>query len=242
MTQMLIYEKIVVLDIKKHKNTRVAPVTDFSFAASANSIPIAGVEFIEASKDYPIAFIKNSQSAYIPTIILGLQDNQNLFVSKEGKWNAFYIPAYIRRYPFVPSTTNEAGKLNICIDEAYKGIDAEKGTPVFNEDGTPAPMLEKAVQLIQDYHMQMQHTNSFTSRLADSGVLQEMKAEFGTRDGSKKFRLSGIFVVNEEKLRALDDAKVLDFFRKGEFAWIYSHLTSLSNFARMLDKFFAQPK
>jgi len=242
MTQMLIYEKIVVLDITKHKNTRVAPVTDFSFAASANSIPIAGVEFIEAAKEYPIAFIKNSQGAYIPTIILGLQDNQNLFVSKEGKWNGYYIPAYVRRYPFVPSTTNEAGKLNICIDAAYKGIDAENGAPVFNADGTPAPMLERAVQLIQDYHVQMQHTNSFISRLADSGVLQEMKAEFGTRDGSKKFRLNGIFVVNEEKLRALDDAKVLDFFRKGEFAWIYSHLTSLSNFARMLDKFFTQPK
>jgi hypothetical protein len=116
----------------------------------------------------------------------------------------------------VPSTTNEAGKLNICIDEAYKGIDAENGAPIFNEDGTPAPMLEKAVQLIQDYHVQMQHTNSFTSRLAESGVLQEMNAEFGTRDGSRKFRLTGLFVVNKEKLLALDDAKVLDFSEKAD--------------------------
>jgi hypothetical protein len=103
-------------------------------------------------------------------------------------------------------------------------------------------MLEKAVQLIQDYHVQMQHTNSFTSRLAESGVLQEMQAEFGTRDGSRKCRLTGLFVVNEEKLLALDDAKVLDFFRKGGFAWIYSHLISLSNFPRILDKFFSQTK
>ena len=242
MTQMLIYEKIVVLDLKKHKNTRVAPVTDFSFAASANSIPLAGVEFIEAAKEYPIAFIKNTQGEYLPTIILGLQNSQNLFVSPDGKWNAYYIPAYIRRYPFVPSTTNEAGKLNICIDEAYQGINGENGVPIFNADGTPAPLLEKAVQLIQDYHLQMQNTNSFTSRLAASGVLQEMKAEFGTRDGSRKFRLSGIFVVNEKKLLGLEDAQVLDFFRKGEFAWIYSHLTSLSNFPRMLDRFYPQPK
>lgn len=242
MTQMLIYEKIVVLDIKKHKNTRVAPVTDFSFAASANSIPLAGVEFIEAAKEYPIAFIKNTQGEYLPTIILGLQNSQNLFVSPDGKWNAHYIPAYIRRYPFVPSTTNEAGKLNICIDEAYQGINGENGVPIFNADGTPAPLLEKAVQLIQDYHLQMQNTNSFTSRLAASGVLQEMKAEFGARDGSRKFRLSGIFVVNEKKLLGLKDAQALDFFRKGEFAWIYSHLISLSNFPRMLDRFFPQPK
>jgi len=242
MTQMLIYEKIVVLDLKKHKNTRVAPVTDFSFAASANSIPLAGMEFIEAAKEYPIAFIKNTQGEYLPTIILGLQNSQNLFVSPDGKWNAHYIPAYIRRYPFVPSTTNEAGKLNICIDEAYQGINGENGVPIFNADGTPAPLLEKAVQLIQDYHLQMQNTNSFTSRLAASGVLQEMKAEFGTRDGSRKFRLSGIFVVNEKKLLGLEDAQALDFFRKGEFAWIYSHLISLSNFPRMLDRFFPQPK
>ena len=35
-----------------------------------------------------------------PVALLGLKKNQNLFVDKSGKWNADYIPAYARRYPF----------------------------------------------------------------------------------------------------------------------------------------------
>ncbi|MBI5556192.1 MAG: SapC family protein [Deltaproteobacteria bacterium] len=242
MAQMLIYNKIVALDTVKHKDMKIAPVTDFSFAASANSIPIAAVEFIETSKEYPITFVKNTQGEFIPTAIMGLQDNQNLFISEKGNWHANYIPAYIRRYPFVPSTTNEPDKLNICFDESYKGLNAENGIPLFKEDGSQSPLLEQTVKLIQDYHARMKQTSEFCTRLAESGIIQEMNAEFGNKDRTKKFRLTGLYVVNEEKLLQMDDAKVLEFFRKGEFAWIYSHLTSLSNFTRLMDRFFAMQK
>ncbi|OKY76835.1 MAG: hypothetical protein BM485_01855 [Desulfobulbaceae bacterium DB1] len=242
MTQMMFYDSIVRLDITKHKNTKFTPVTDYSFAAATNSIPIAGVEFIESSKEYPITFIKNSQGQFIPTVIVGLQNEQNLFVDAKGQWTANYIPAYVRRYPFVPSTSNEPDKLNICIDQSYKGFDAEKGEPLFNEDGSPAPVLQNMTNLIQDYHVRMQHTNDFTTRLAGCDLLQEMKAEFGSKENGKSFRLTGLYMINEQKLLDLDQEKAMDFFKKGELAWVYSHLNSLSNFRRLLDRFFALQK
>ncbi|MFH1217389.1 MAG: SapC family protein [Pseudomonadota bacterium] len=242
MTQMMFYDKIVRLDITKHKNTRFTPVADFSFASKTNSIPIAGVEFIESSKEYPITFIKNSQGEFIPTVIVGLQNEQNLFVTDTGQWNANYIPAYVRRYPFVPSTSNEPGKLNICFDDSYKGFGPETGEPLFNEDSSPAPTLQNVINLIQDYHARMQHTNDFTKRLADCDILQEMKAEFGSKENGRNFRLTGLYMINEQKLIDLDQEKAMDFFKKGELAWIYSHLNSLSNFRRLLDRFFAMQK
>ncbi|MFZ5766679.1 MAG: SapC family protein [Thermodesulfobacteriota bacterium] len=239
MTQMMFYETIVRLDSTKHKDTRLTPVTNYAFAAGTNSIPIAGVEFIEASKEYPITFIKSNQGEYIPTVILGLQNDQNLFVDPNGQWTAQYIPAYVRRYPFVPATSKDPGKINICIDETYAGFGTDKGDPLFNEDKTPAPLLQNMVNFIQDYHMRMQHTNDFTRRLAACDLLQEMKAEFGNKETGKNFRLSGLHMIDEQKLLELDQEKVMDFFKKGEFAWIYSHLNSLSNFRRLLDRFFA---
>jgi hypothetical protein len=43
-------------------------------------------------------------------------------------------------------------------------------------------------------------------------------------------------MVDEGKLQALPDDKVMRLFRSGELAWIYSHLLSLGNFNRLLGK------
>lgn len=238
----MFYESIAVIDSVQHKDTKIGKIRDYSFTSEANSIPVACVEFLEASKEYPVTFIKNNKGIYIPTVILGLQDAQNLFVSEDGKWNAFYLPAYVRRYPFVPSVGEDKERLNICIDEKFPGFDAEDGDRLFNEDGSPSPMLEEAVKLIQDYHLQMKITAEFCASLAENDLLEEFNAEFGTQDGSKKFRMTGLYVISEEKLLDLSDEKALQIFRKGEFAWIYSHLNSLSNFPRLLQKFVAQEK
>jgi len=138
--------------------------------------------------------------------------------------------------------TEEGDKFNICIDESYPGLGTEKGQALFQEDGTPAPLVEGVIKMFQDYHGQVKHTSDFCQRLADNDLLESklIKAEVNRQEGSKKFQLSGIFVINEEKLLGLDDKIALDFFKKGEFSLIYSHLISLSNFPRMLDRYFAE--
>ena len=113
MSDMLFYDKIVPLDTDKHKNTKIALISDYSFTARTNSVPVAGIEFIASSKEFPITFIQNTEGKFIPVIILGMEDNTNLFVSDDGRWNAYYLPAYIRRYPFVPSVGDDKDKLNI---------------------------------------------------------------------------------------------------------------------------------
>jgi hypothetical protein len=42
-----------------------------------------------------------------------------------------------------------------------------------------------------------------------------------------------LFVVNEEKLRQLDEQTALEFLREGVFGWIYAHLVSLGNIDRV---------
>ena len=115
----------------------------------------------------------------------------------------------------------------------------EEGQRIFQDDGSRSPLLENTIQLIREYHIRMKHTADFCKRLAECDLFREMQGQFGTRDGSKTFQLSGLYAINEELLLKMEDDKVLDFFRKGEFAWIYCHLTSLSNFPMMVDRFFA---
>lgn len=244
MAGMMFYKNIDLLDPKKYGKSKIERISDYSFTAEANSLPVTGNEFIEASKEYIIAFIKSDEGEFFPMVVLGVQDQENLYVTKEGKWNAKYIPGYIRRYPFASMAAKEEDKFNICIDESYPGLGTEKGQPLFQEDGTPAPLMEDVIKILQDYHGQVKHTSDFCQRLADNGLLEskEFQAEVSTKDGDKKFQLSGMYVVNEQKLLGLDDNIALDFFKKGEFAWIYSHLISLSNFPRVLDRYFAEKK
>lgn len=238
----MFYKNIIPLNSNEHKNTKVAGLSDYSFTSESNAVPLAVIEFSEASKEFPITFIQNPEGEYIPMVILGLQDKQNLFVNDKGKWGAKYLPGYIRRYPFVPSLGDDPDKMNICIDSSYSGFDVEEGEILFQDDGSNSPLLENVIKMIQDFHQQMQFTTRFSERLKEYDLFKELEATVGTQDGSQRFNLTGLYVIDEEKLANLNDEKVLEFFENGEFSLIYSHLNSLSNFAQLVDIFATQMK
>ncbi len=149
---------------------------------------------------------------------------------------------YIRRYPFVPSLGDDPDKMNICIDSSYEGFGAEEGELLFKDDGEPSPLLENVIKMIQDFHTQMQFTTRFSERLKAADLFKELEATVATQDGSQRFNLTGLYVIDEEKLAKLTDEQVLDFFKYGEFSLIYSHLSSLSNFTELVSIFAAKMK
>ena len=67
-------------------------------------------EFARAAAVYPIVFVEDkTKDAFRPVTLLGLDAGENLFVSESGKWEASYIPAIIRRYPFALANTGTTG-------------------------------------------------------------------------------------------------------------------------------------
>ncbi len=86
MANLMFYKNIIPLNSNDHKDTKVAGLSDYSFTSGTNAVPLAAIEFPETAKEFPITFVKNPEGEFVPMIILGLQDNQNLFVSDDGKW------------------------------------------------------------------------------------------------------------------------------------------------------------
>lgn len=87
MATLLFYKKPVQLNSDTHKSTRLGGLAgDFSFSKETNSIPLASVEFFDTSREYPIAFTGGEGSALFPIAIVGVRQNENLFVSGSGKW------------------------------------------------------------------------------------------------------------------------------------------------------------
>ncbi|HLA36802.1 MAG TPA: SapC family protein [Rhodocyclaceae bacterium] len=233
MASLLFYEKPVALNIDNHKKIRVGALVDFMFSAKTNSVLLTGTEFVEACKEYPIVFIRVDGKIF-PVALLGLRDNENVFVDAAGKWDARYIPAFVRRYPFVLAETG-GPDLVVCIDEASAVFDVESGEPLFAEDGTKTPFLENALNFMNAYQVQFKRTETFVKHLETMGLLTSMNAKAEMVDG-RNFLLNGLLVVDEQKLQGLDKAKAHALLRTGELGWIYAHLLSLSNMGRIVDR------
>src|SRR3954469_11926599 len=100
MSDTVYYEKPVLLDRDRHRKRRVKPSSSFAFARKANSLYLAGVEFNEACKEYAIVFTRLA-GGVAPVAVLGLRNQENLYIDADNRWAAAYIPAFVRRYPFV---------------------------------------------------------------------------------------------------------------------------------------------
>lgn len=228
------HEKPVLLDRDKHRRRRVLPAHSFAFVQKVNSLYLAAAEFAEASRDYAIVFMRGPQQDIVPVAMLGLRARENLFVNGQAQWTGNYIPAIVRRYPFVLAQL-PGQAMGVCIDEAYEGWSDDKGEPLFDAEGGNTPFLQNALDFLTRYQQEHQRTEEFCKRLEQAGLLTEMNAKADLTDG-RSFTLSGVLVVDEKKLLALPDSVALSLFRSGELHLISLHLASLSNMKKLVDR------
>lgn len=236
MANMIFYERAVPLNRERHQKLKIRIVPDhFAFAAKTNSVLLAGSEFAEACRDYPIVFVGSEDGPFTAAALVGLGDQENLFVDAAGAWAAgTYIPAFIRRYPFVLAGAETAETLMVCIDEAYQGLGEAEGEALFNAEGHESEYLKGVIDFLRLFHGEMKRTAAMGAKLAELGVLVP-KVVTVERQGSKQ-TLEGLWVVDEAKLNALDDAKMLELVRTGYLGWVYAHLLSLRNVARLANR------
>jgi SapC len=235
MSDAVYYEKPVLLDREKHRNRKVRPSRSFAFAGKANSLYLAGVEFNEACKEYAIVFTRIGEGKTVPVAMLGLRGRENLFVDAEGRWDAKYVPAFVRRYPFVLADLPGRSDMAVCVDEAFEGLSESEGEPLFDAGGQDTQFLQNALDFLNRYQAEYVRTESFCKRLEQAGLLMEMNAKADLVDG-RSFTINGLLVVDEKKLLALPDATALQLFRSGELHLISMHLMSLSNMQKLVDR------
>ncbi len=234
MSDLVYYEKPVLLDREKHRRHRVQPGSGFAFARKANSLYIAGVEFNEACKEYPIVFTRAPHGKLVPVVMLGLHSRENLFITPQDGWDGRYVPAFVRRYPFVLAEL-PGHSMAVCIDEAYPGLGETRGEALFDEQGQETPYLKNTLEFLTQYQREYLRTEAFCQRIEQAGLMKEMNARADLPDG-RSFTVNGLLVVDEEKLMALPDATALTLFRNGELNLVVMHLLSMSNMQKLADR------
>lgn len=242
MATLLFYERPVPLNADVHRTTRLGPSTnDFRFCAGTNSVPLAAVEFFDTAREFPIAFTGREGGPLFPIALVGVRQNENLFVGADGAWAGRYVPAFVRRYPFVLAEKENAEDFNVYIDEAYPGFGAENGERLFTDAGEHTPLLKQALEFLSVYQGEIRRTRLFVEKLQSLDLLVPRVLEV-TRGGQPPLVLQGFSVVDEQKLQSLDDAKLLDLARSGLLAWVHAHLMSLANVANLADRLDARTR
>ena len=233
--QLLFYEHAVAVSAARHADLCIETGAGYAFAAHASAVPLMAVEFIAAASEYAIVFTAAGEDV-VPAVVLGLRTDQNLFVGQDAKWQAKYVPAFIRRYPFVFSTSADRKTLTLCLDEPYAGLNRDGlGQRLFDEQRKPSAYTQRVLKFLQDFQAHFQRTRLFCQRLKELEVLEPMGVQVpGT--GGEKLSIGGFMVASRKKLRDLPADKLVELAKSDELELLHLHLYSLRNFAGMKDR------
>lgn len=234
-TQVLIYETAVPVSSGRHGKCAVEMGENYGFARSVNAVPLMAVEFPLAAAEYAVVFSQSGEEV-VPVVILGAQLQQNLYVNAADKWQANYIPAFIRRYPFVFTSSADGETFTLCVDEAFQGLNyLGRGKALFDAEGKPTAYVDDVLKFLQEYRAQYLRTKAFCSQLKALDLLEPMQAEFTLVDG-EKMSLTGFQVVSRTRLKALSADTLHALAQSDALELVYAHLYSMRNFTALKDK------
>ena len=221
----IFYHRPRPLNAVADQGRSLRPVTDFGFARATNSLVLGAAEYPHAMHSYPIVFTSREPLAAVA--VLGLEDNANLFIGEDGKWReGHYVPAYVRRYPFLFLEQPEKNELVLCIDENSGLLTQSADRPLF-EDGQPTQLVRDALAFCRDFNEQTMKSAAFVGELANRGLLVSNQARVALASG-REMASHGFQIVDEAKFNALPDEVILDWRRRGWLPLVYCHLLSMS--------------
>ena len=227
------YKNLEAINKVIDKDISIKEVENYSFAKEQISVPILVPEFYEACKDYPIFFSKDKDNLWMATVMLGYKENENVFVDEKGNWSKHkYIPANLRRYPFIFATDNDSPQLTLAVEKDYK-IQSKKDDTrnLFDKEGNNSTFLDNILKFLNKFHNDFQETAAFIKQLEEWELLEEKNANV-IISKDEKYRINGFYTVNEEKLKHLSKKKKEELCNKNAFPLITAHLISLSNIKR----------
>lgn len=233
-TQLLIYETAVPVSSGRHGKASVELGKGYGFARNINSVPLMAVEFPQAAPEYAIVFAQNGDEV-LPVVILGARAGENLYIKEDESWSASYLPAFVRRYPFIFSTSEDGKTFTLCVDEAFQGLNyLGKGQALFTPEGKQTPYVDNVLKFLQEYRAQFMRTQAFCRKLVELKLLEPMRAQFTL--GSEKMSLGGFQAIDRQKLKALTGDQLAQLAATDELELVYLHLQSMRNFALVKDK------
>lgn len=220
----------------QHKDLRIITRRGAPWGDDVMSAPATPDEFRKLQAHYPIVFQPDGQGSFLPTVLFGLQEGQNLFLTEDG-WDADYLPLSMQRMPFSIGVAED--ELRMMVDMASPRISqGAEGEAVFLPHGGMTEFIENANAVLHTLHQGLQAMPEFIQTLMTHELLEPFVLDVERPDGSRG-QLVGYSIIHEERLAALDSATVALLHQADYLQPIYMAIASLSNFTKLIRRHLA---
>ena len=224
----------VAIKSDTHKNLKISQKRNLAHVQNQHIITITASEYAQSSASFPIVLVKNPDSPrYRSVAMLGLESGENVFY-QDDKWSALSVPQSIGMAPFALGLDpDKENTLTACVDVDSEFVGEDKDLALFEAEGKESELLTNVQNSLGRLYENEKMTENFIKELEENDLLQELELNIDLSTGEKK-KLTGLFTVNEDKVKSLADDKVLDFHKRGLFVPIYAMLGSLSQINRLV--------
>jgi SapC len=225
----LFYNKLEALNAGQHGNMKIRRIENAPEMGSTHAVPVTVDEFALLQRHYPIVFSVGGDP--VPLALMGLNEGSNVFLDGTGLPHdkSIYIPAYMRRYPFLLARLRpDSDELSLCFDPTSGAVgEFDNGEPLF-EGGEPSEATKAVLAFCEQFETAGQRTSAFIQELKTSDLLMDGEVAIQPEGAAQPFVYRGFRMVDEEKLRNLRGDELRKMNQSGMLALIYAHLFSLS--------------
>jgi hypothetical protein len=222
-----------------HKDTRVVTDRSAKYGDDVMYAMTFPFEFRSVQAFYPILFHRDQKGEFYPVALFGFQNGENLFLDEAG-WDARYVPAMIRRQPFLIGFEAAAGqggekRRMLSIDMSSPRVNTERGEPLFQPLGGRTPFLEEMADLVETLYHGAELNTRFVQALQQHRLIESVTVDIALDDGSRN-QLLGFSAIDEDKVQGLPGEVLGDLSRQGFLMPLFMMLASTGNMRSLVDR------
>lgn len=215
-----------------HRSLRhQSPPQPFAFARQKALATLVAAEVAVALRWMPVAFGLDQGRASLLGL-MGLSQDENLFINQQGQWRGSYIPAVLRAVPFGIAPRADGGDQTVIIDSDSGHFSLTHGTPLFDEAGGQSAFLTSMLGFLKAFHDNQTATEKALQAILDADLLTPWNVALTMPDGQPR-TMTGLYQIDVARFDALNAAALAVLHRSGALTLIYGHLFSLSNVAAL---------
>ena len=241
---VLFYRKPEPLSFQAHGGLGVKQIDQpFGFLRDAHAVPVTVTEFGMAATSYPLIFVGEEKT---PIAVMGVRQGQNLYVTDDGRTDPdSYVPAFVRRYPFVFAADNNNDQLLLCVDREAPMVSETPEVAFFDGD-QPSKFTQDAIEFCKEFERQRRSTQQFIEMVAKHDLFEEKSISFQPRDQQGQEvgdpqKIADYWAISEDKLNQLSDEAYMELRAGGAIGAIYAHMVSLLNWSRVIQRALRTP-
>ena len=226
-----------VLNREKHRDLRIKTGYSAALGDAVMYVMTYPMEFRDIQSCYPILFTKDPNTGgFFAAALMGFEADQNLFLQDNG-WDAAYVPALVRRQPFLMATGGEGGNETpvVSLDLDHPRVSQDDGEALFETGGDPTGFLNQKIELLDKLHRGLKHSSSFIDTLLKHELLEQISLDIAFNDGSKK-SVQGFYCIAEERLYQLKGDVLESLNQAGYLQPVFMAVASLSRIRDIIER------